>query len=89
MPSLAGPVDLPEKTASEGLFDQAHAFADQRIAHVFTRSGVPGGFWRSVGHSHTAFFTESSMDELAAGLGGTRWHCVASCWRGRRAASRC
>jgi isoquinoline 1-oxidoreductase beta subunit len=26
---------------------------------------VPVGFWRSVGHSHTAFFDESFIDELA------------------------
>jgi len=66
LPALAGPVDLPDKTASEGLFDQPYAFAHQRIEHVFTRSGVPVGFWRSVGHSHNAFFTESFIDELAA-----------------------
>jgi isoquinoline 1-oxidoreductase subunit beta len=69
MPSLAGPVDLPDKTASEGLFDQPYDFAQQRIEHVFTRSGVPVGFWRSVGHSHNAFFAESFIDEIAAELG--------------------
>jgi isoquinoline 1-oxidoreductase beta subunit len=68
MPALAGPVDLPDKTASEGLFDQPYGFEAQRIEHVFTRSGVPVGFWRSVGHSHNAFFTESFIDELAAEL---------------------
>ena len=26
---------------------------------------VPVGFWRSVGHSHTAFVVESFIDELA------------------------
>ena len=26
---------------------------------------VPVGFWRSVGHSHTAFFDESFIDEMA------------------------
>ena len=30
-----------------------------------TRSGVPVGYWRSVGHSHNAFFSESFIDELA------------------------
>lgn len=68
LPSLAGPVDLPDKTASEGLFDQPYDFGDQRIEHVFTRSGVPVGFWRSVGHSHNSFFTESFIDELAVAL---------------------
>lgn len=65
LPSLAGPVDLPDKTASEGLFDQPYGFRHQRMEHVFTHSGVPVGFWRSVGHSHNAFFTESFIDELA------------------------
>ena len=69
LPSLSGPVDLPDKTASEGLFDQPYEFAHQRIEHVFTRSGVPVGFWRSVGHSHNAFFSESFIDEVAAELG--------------------
>ncbi|MEO8526191.1 MAG: molybdopterin cofactor-binding domain-containing protein [Caldimonas sp.] len=65
IPLLAGPVDTPDKTASEGLFDQLYGIANQRIAHVATRSGVPVGYWRSVGHSHNAFFGESFIDELA------------------------
>ncbi len=68
LPSLTGPIDLPDKTASEGLFDQPYGFRDQRMEHVFTHSGVPVGFWRSVGHSHNAFFTESFIDEMAADL---------------------
>jgi isoquinoline 1-oxidoreductase beta subunit len=39
------------------------------MEHVFTRLGVPVGFWRSVGHSHNAFFLESFIDEVAAELG--------------------
>ncbi len=65
LPALAGPVDLPDKTAAEGLFDLPYGVANQRMAHVATRSGVPVGFWRSVGHSHHAFFTEGFIDELA------------------------
>jgi isoquinoline 1-oxidoreductase subunit beta len=69
LPALAGPIELPDKTASEGLFDQPYGFAHQRMEHVFTHSGVPVGFWRSVGHSHNAFFLESFVDEIAAELG--------------------
>jgi len=69
LPALAGPIDAPDKTASEGLFDQPYAVPHQRIAHRATRSGVPVGFWRSVGHSHNAFFTESFIDELAQAAG--------------------
>jgi isoquinoline 1-oxidoreductase beta subunit len=65
IPALAGPVDLPDKTVSEGLFDQFYGIENQRIAHVATHSGVPIGFWRSVGHSHNAFFSECFIDELA------------------------
>lgn len=36
------------------------------MSHVATHMGVPVGFWRSVGHSHNAFFLESFVDEMAA-----------------------
>ncbi len=65
LPALAGPIDLPDKTASEGLFDLPYAIAHQRIAHAATRHGVPVGYWRAVGHSHNAFFSECFIDELA------------------------
>jgi isoquinoline 1-oxidoreductase beta subunit len=70
LPALAGPesglLDTPDKTTSEGLFDLPYGIANQKMGHVATRSGVPVGFWRSVGHSHNAFFSESFIDELAA-----------------------
>lgn len=65
MPWLAGPVDTPDRTTDEGLFDLPYAIANQRMEHVATRMGVPVGYWRSVGHSHNAFFAESFIDELA------------------------
>jgi isoquinoline 1-oxidoreductase subunit beta len=65
LPALAGPIDMPDKTASEGLFDLPYAITHQRIAHVATHHGVPVGYWRSVGHSHNAFFSECFIDELA------------------------
>lgn len=57
--------DAPDKPASEGLFDLAYAIPNARVAHVATHSGVPVGNWRSVGHSHHAFFREGFIDELA------------------------
>lgn len=66
LPALSGPLDMPDKTASEGLFDLPYGFAHQHMSHVATRMDVPVGFWRSVGHSHNAFFSEGFMDELAA-----------------------
>jgi isoquinoline 1-oxidoreductase beta subunit len=65
LPALSGPIDAPDKTTAEGLFDLPYGFANQHMAHVSTRMGVPIGFWRSVGHSHNAFFSESFIDELA------------------------
>jgi isoquinoline 1-oxidoreductase beta subunit len=66
LPALAGPIDTPDKTTAEGLFDQPYGIPSQRFEHVAMRSGVPIGFWRSVGHSHNAFIIESFVDELAA-----------------------
>ena len=66
LPMLAGPVDTPDKTTAEGLFDLPYGVAHQHMEHVATRMGVPVGFWRSVGHSHNAFFSECFIDELAA-----------------------
>jgi isoquinoline 1-oxidoreductase beta subunit len=63
--ALRHPQDAPDKAASEGLFTHPYAFAAQRLAHVATRSGVPIGPWRAVGHSQHAFFIESFIDELA------------------------
>ena len=65
LPALSGPFDAPDKTTAEGLFDLPYGFANQHMSHVSTRMGVPVGFWRSVGHSHNAFFSESFIDELA------------------------
>lgn len=65
MPALAAPFDVADKTTAEGLFDLPYNFSHQHMEHVATRMGVPVGFWRSVGHSHNAFFCESFMDELA------------------------
>jgi isoquinoline 1-oxidoreductase beta subunit len=65
LPALSGPIDAPDKTTAEGLFDLPYGFANQRMSHVSTHMGVPIGFWRSVGHSHNAFFSESFIDELA------------------------
>jgi isoquinoline 1-oxidoreductase beta subunit len=46
-----------------------YQIAHQKIAHVIVPTPVPVGFWRSVGHSHNAFFKESFIDELAHAAG--------------------
>jgi isoquinoline 1-oxidoreductase subunit beta len=54
-----------DKTASEGAFDQPYEWPAARFAHEVVDLPVPVGFWRSVGHSHQAFFKESFVDECA------------------------
>ncbi len=55
----------PDKTTSEGAFDQPYEWPNARVGHEIVDLPVPVGFWRSVGHSHQAFFKESFLDEAA------------------------
>jgi len=59
----------PDKTAAEGAFDQPYEWPNARIGHEIVDLPVPVGFWRSVGHSHQAFFKESFIDEAATAAG--------------------
>ena len=68
-PAFAGPVDLPDRTTAEGLFDLPYRIPHLRVRHEATRHRVPVGSWRSVGHSQNAFFGESFVDELAHAAG--------------------
>lgn len=43
------------------LYDVPH----KRIESTIARSGVPVGFWRGVGHTHSIFVVECVIDELA------------------------
>jgi len=69
LPFVPQPIERPDKTTAEGLFDLPYDVPHQRIAHTATRSGVPVGYWRAVGHSHNAFFSEGFIDELAHSAG--------------------
>src|SRR5690606_2960528 len=46
-----------------------YAVAAIEVAYAKAETPVPLGFWRSVGHSFTAFFKESFIDELAHAAG--------------------
>jgi isoquinoline 1-oxidoreductase beta subunit len=59
----------PDKTTAEGAFDQPYEWPAARIGHQIVEQPVPVGFWRSVGHSHQAFFKESFVDEAAHAAG--------------------
>lgn len=55
----------PDAPAVEGAIGMPYAMTNARTEHVYVPLGVPMGYWRSVGHSFTAFYVESFMDELA------------------------
>jgi len=61
---------LPEQGQPEGnaVENPAYGFPFYRLEAIVPDGSVPVGFWRSVGHSHTAFFDESFVDELALAL---------------------
>jgi isoquinoline 1-oxidoreductase beta subunit len=52
-------------TAVEGAFDLPYAIPNFACDLHSPDNGVPTLWWRSVGHSHTAFSTETFLDELA------------------------
>ena len=60
---------VADPTSTEGASDTPYAIENLRVEVALHDPGVPVGFWRSVGHSHTAFAVESFVDELAAAAG--------------------
>ena len=67
--SLAGLARHFDTSMTEGLGDTNYQFPYIKIDTVRDETPIPVGFWRSVGHSQNAFFTESFMDELAHKVG--------------------
>ncbi len=67
---VARTVGLPKQGKPEGnaVENPAYGFPFYRLEAIVPEGSVPVGFWRSVGHSHTAFFDESFIDELAVVL---------------------
>lgn len=57
--------DGVDHSVVEGSFNQPYNIANLRTEVVYERSPAPIGFWRSVGNSHSAFFKESFIDEMA------------------------
>ena len=68
LPALAGTVK-PNAAAVEGSVGPPYDFGAMLAEHVPVETQVPLGFWRSVGHSFTAFFVESFVDECAHAAG--------------------
>ncbi len=63
------PLAGPDKTTVEGAAFLPYAVPHRRVEHSMVPIPVPVGYWRSVGHSANAFFSESFVDELAAAAG--------------------
>ena len=59
---------MVDTSSVEGLADD-YDFPNRSLHHVTKDHGLPLTFWRSVGHSYTAFAKESMIDELAAAAG--------------------
>ncbi len=64
-----GGVSTRDPVAIEGADSLAYEVPNLAVDFVPQEPGVPVAFWRSVGHSHTAFATESFIDELAHAAG--------------------
>ncbi len=58
-----------DETAVEGANDIPYAIPNIRVDWHQAPGGVPTLWWRSVGHSHTAFVVETLIDELAHAAG--------------------
>jgi len=61
--------DGVDETSVEGAADIPYKIPNILVDLHSTKIGVPVQWWRSVGHSHTAFVVESFIDELAHATG--------------------
>lgn len=68
MPAAASDL-MKDKTTTEGAFDLPYALPNRRVEHILVHEPIPVGYWRSVGHSYNAFFTECFIDECAEHAG--------------------
>jgi isoquinoline 1-oxidoreductase subunit beta len=68
--AFAGSIkDGIDPTSVEGAADTPYAFANLLVDLHSPELPVPVQWWRSVGHSHTAFVVESFLDEAAHAAG--------------------
>ena len=57
-----------DESSTEGLFED-YDHPNTRVTHMTVDHDLPLTFWRSVGHSYTAFAKESMIDEMAEAAG--------------------
>ena len=55
-----------DPTSVEGVANLPYSIPNILVDYQLTETGIPVGFWRSVGNSQNGFFSECFMDELAA-----------------------
>jgi len=58
-----------DPTSVEGASDLPYTIANRRVSLQTMKTGVPVLWWRSVGHTHTGFTTETFIDELLVAAG--------------------
>ena len=58
-----------DATMVEGVSNLAYAVPNLKVSVHNVKVGVPTLWWRSVGHTHTAFAVETFIDQLAAAAG--------------------
>ncbi len=61
--------DGVDEAMTEGADDLPYAIPNLKVSVHVRKAGVPTLWWRSVGHTHTAFSTETFLDLLAAEAG--------------------
>jgi isoquinoline 1-oxidoreductase beta subunit len=61
--------DGVDGTTVEGVADTPYAIPAMRVDVTNAAVGVPVLWWRSVGHTHTAYVMETMVDEIAAATG--------------------
>ncbi|MEO1138740.1 MAG: xanthine dehydrogenase family protein molybdopterin-binding subunit [Pseudomonadota bacterium] len=61
--------DGVDDTTVEGIHPSPYAIPDMALDVHHPQVGVPVLWWRSVGHTHTAYVMETMMDELATAAG--------------------
>lgn len=61
--------DGVDPTTTEGVADTHYALPNMQVTLHTVSTPVPVLWWRSVGHSHTAFVMETMIDEVAAASG--------------------
>lgn len=61
--------DGKDASSYEGASDHAYQIENVFLDTIYPKIGVPVQWWRSVGHTHTAFAVEMFIDEMAKAAG--------------------